>query len=382
MTFTEFIAPIDPILFFSDYYEKKPLLIKRNRLNFYNNLLNINDIENYLLSDTLSFNDLKVLLNNQLVPSSNYSNPSGSGIDLGKLQSYRDNGALMVMNNINRNVKKTSDFLAPIESELKTSFQCNCYLSPQNSNGFKTHFDTHDVLALQVYGKKTWAIYHSEEYLPSKIPNKETVFTNENDLKPLMTVELEEGDLLYLPRGFYHKAFTTNHPSAHIALNYSIIFGYKLISTLGKELHVNNFFRKTYPSSGFEKEAYIKQFKKELIASIEQLTTDDFDKLYQIRLDAVKQVNQFQSSTITLNSLLVRSNNTEFFIQNNKSNCSLKCGTVSIILPINYSLAISEIMNQQQIMVKDFPIEGDKFQLQLAKRLVNTGLFSLKPQID
>jgi hypothetical protein len=197
-----------------------------------------------------------------------------------------------------------------------------------------------------------------------------------------MTVELEEGDLLYLPRGFYHKAFTTNHPSAHIALNYSIIFGYKLISTLGKELHVNNFFRKTYPSSGFEKEAYIKQFKKELIASIEQLTTDDFDKLYQIRLDAVKQVNQFQSSTITLNSLLVRSNNTEFFIQNNKSNCTLKCGTVSIILPINYSLAISEIMNQQQIMVKDFPIEGAKFQLQLAKRLFNTGLFSLKPQID
>ncbi len=267
------------------------------------------------MSDELSFNDLKVLLNNHLVSSSKYSNASGSGIDLEKLQFNRNNGALIVMDNINRNVKKTSDFLVPIESELKTSFQCNCYLSPQNSKGFKTHYDTHDVLALQVYGKKTWSIYHSEEYLPSKIPNKETVFTNENDLKPLMTVELEEGDLLYLPRGFYHKAFTTNHPSAHIAINYSIIFGYKLISTLGKELHINNFFRRTYPSAGFEKEAYIKEFKKELIASIEHLTTDDFDRLYQIRLDAVKQVNQFQSSKITLNSVLVRRYNSEYFIK-------------------------------------------------------------------
>lgn len=377
MTFKELIAPIDPNIFFSNYYEKKPLFIKRNQDGFYKKLLNINNIENYLLSDELSFINLKVLLNNQLVSSSSYSNASGSGIDFDKLQSFKDKGALIVINNINRSIKKTSDFLSLIESELHTSFQCNCYLSPENSEGFKTHFDTHDVLALQVYGKKTWEIYQSEEYLPSKIPNKEITFKHENELKLIMTVDLEEGDLLYLPRGFYHKAFTKNSPSAHIAINYSVIFGYKLISTLGNELYKNYFFRKTYPSIGFDKEAYINDFKKELITSIEKLSISDFDKLYQMRLDATKQLNQYQPS-LTIDSLLVRSFQSEYFIQNNKSNCILKCGTVSIVLPINFSLAISEIMKHKQIMVNDFLLEEAKFKLQLAKRLLNSGLFIVK----
>ena len=378
MKFKELIAPIDQDIFYSEYYEKKPLLIKRGFFNFYNNLLNINDIDSFLRLDNLNFKDFKLLHNNQTVPLTFYSNSSGTAIDTQKLQDYKKKGALIVINNINRKIQKIADFLEPIESELKTSFQCNCYISPENSHGFKAHYDTHDVFALQIYGKKTWEIYNPDEYLPCKIDNKELDFLTEDKLTPLMTIELEQGDLLYIPRGFYHKAFTTNHSSAHIALNYSLIFGYKLISTLGKELHVNDFFRKTYPSNGFEKEIYITEFKKELIDSIKKLTVSDFDKLYQIRLDEAREINKYQNHEITLNTILKRINNTDYTIKNDKFTCILKYGNSKIILPINFSLAIYEIMKHSRIMVENIPIEGSKYQLQIAKRLINEGIFKIE----
>ncbi len=378
MKFKELIAPIDQEIFYSEYYEKKPLLIKRGFFNFYDNLLNINDIDSFLLSDNLNFKDFKLLLNNQTVPLTLYSNSTGTAIDPQKLQDYKKKGALIVINNINRNIQKIADFFVPIESELKTSFQCNCYLSPENSQGFKVHYDTHDVFALQIYGKKTWLIYNSDEFLPCKIDNKELNFLSEDKLTPIMEIELEQGDLLYIPRGFYHKAYTTNQASAHIALNYSLIFGYKLISTLGKELHVNDFFRKTYPSNGFDNENYIREFKKELIDSIQKLTISDFDKLYQKRLDEARDINKFESHDVTLKTILQRRNNNEYTIQNDKFTCILKCGNSKVILPINFSLAISEIMKHSRITVENIPIEGSKYQLQIAKRLINEGLFKIE----
>lgn len=228
-----------------------------------------------------------------------------------------------------------------------------------------------------MYGKKTWEIYEFEEYLPCLIPNTSLQFTPENNLKPLMKIELEEGDLLYLPRGFYHKAYTTTHPSAHIAINYSLIFGYKLVSALGNEFHVNNFFRKTYPSDGFEKDTYIQKFKQELISSIQNLTLSDFDKLYQYRLDEVKQRNKFQS-TVNINSTLCRLNISDYSIQNDKLTCTLKCNNSTIVLPINFNLAITEIMNKPQISVNSIPLKEEKHRVQLAKKLVIEGVFSLK----
>ena len=68
----------------------------------------------------------------------------------------------------------------------------------------------------------------------------------------------------------------------------------------------------------------------------------------------------------------------EYTIQNDKFTCILKCGNSKVILPINFSLAISEIMKHSRITVENIPIEGSKYQLQIAKRLINEGLFKIE----
>jgi ribosomal protein L16 Arg81 hydroxylase len=375
MTFNEFISPFDSIAFFNDYYEKKPLLINRGNPHFYNDLATIDDVEKYLQSDDLNFNSIKVLLNGQSVSPVNYCTASNTSLDSNKLIDYRNKGALIVLNNINKRLKKINDFIAPIQNELQTSFQCNCYLSPANSNGFNTHFDTHDVLVVQFHGKKTWVIYEALDYLPSKISSKDKVTIDDKELKPLMTVELEQGDFLYLPRGFYHKAYTTTQSSGHLAINFSVIFGYKLVSSFGKELHHNNFFKRTFPTVVIDKENYIKEFKEELIAAVQKLTLDDIEKLYQIRLQECRIMNKFEMSKVESESKLVRLYSGEYTIQTDKSICTLKCHQVTMVLPSTFALAISELMKNEKTIVRDILIANEIHQMQLAKRLINEGIF-------
>ncbi|MDB5308472.1 MAG: Cupin 4 family protein [Gemmataceae bacterium] len=53
---------------------------------------------------------------------------------------------------------------------LEIVFHCpvhaNMYLTPEGAQGFDAHFDTHEVLVLQLEGTKTWRVYGSARTAP------------------------------------------------------------------------------------------------------------------------------------------------------------------------------------------------------------------------
>ncbi|MCL4675526.1 MAG: hypothetical protein KJZ59_05775, partial [Pararhodobacter sp.] len=57
-------------------------------------------------------------------------------------------------------------FCRALESVLSCDLQTNIYLTPDNAQGFRTHYDSHDVIVLQTHGSKTWNIYESPLELP------------------------------------------------------------------------------------------------------------------------------------------------------------------------------------------------------------------------
>lgn len=94
--------------------------------------------------------------------------------------------------------------------------QTNIYLTPPASQGFKPHWDTHDVFVLQVEGSKLWRIYGGGPRLPLQAhkfdPEKHTAGEVEAELT------LEAGEALYIPRGIMHAAVTTDAVSLHVTL--------------------------------------------------------------------------------------------------------------------------------------------------------------------
>jgi ribosomal protein L16 Arg81 hydroxylase len=79
----------------------------------------------------------------------------------------------------------------------------NVCITPQNSSGFTPHYDTHEVLVLQIGGSKVWRIYDP----PLKLPHRSQPFNAASHRlpprpRPRFELEMRPGDLLYLPRGY------------------------------------------------------------------------------------------------------------------------------------------------------------------------------------
>ncbi|XVE70299.1 hypothetical protein DITRI_Ditri10aG0061200 [Diplodiscus trichospermus] len=102
----------------------------------------------------------------------------------------------------------------------------NMYLTPPNSQGLSCHYDDHCVFVCQVFGSKQWKIFSQPNmqlprlYDPCNIQNDEGV---DNSSANCYHFLLNQGDVLYIPRGFAHEAWTnTTDGSAGFSLHLTL----------------------------------------------------------------------------------------------------------------------------------------------------------------
>ncbi|KAG2529179.1 hypothetical protein JM16_002137 [Phytophthora kernoviae] len=93
----------------------------------------------------------------------------------------------------------------------------SAYLTPANSQALAPHHDEVEVFVLQTEGRKKWKLYH---------PLMELAGEHSSDLEkdqigePWMEITVEEGDLLYFPRGVVHEAYTDKDKfSTHVTIS-------------------------------------------------------------------------------------------------------------------------------------------------------------------
>ena len=111
----------------------------------------------------------------------------------------------------------------------------NAYLTPAASQGFATHYDTHDVFVLQVDGRKRWRIH--EPVLPDPLERQSWGGRADEvsavaDGPPALDEVLEPGDALYLPRGWLHSAAAQDEASLHLTVGIKALTRYALVGAL------------------------------------------------------------------------------------------------------------------------------------------------------
>ena len=125
-------------------------------------------------------------------------------------------------------VLQALQFSDPVLAELSTNLaleldhpvQVNAYLTPPAERGLDIHFDFHDVVVVQLAGRKRWRAWAP---LPrSERPLKRGPSINQPDADELGAVlldrVLERGDCLAIPRGFPHAAESVDTESAHLTI--------------------------------------------------------------------------------------------------------------------------------------------------------------------
>ncbi len=110
----------------------------------------------------------------------------------------------------------------------------NAYMSFSGDGTFGEHWDTHDVFAIQLIGRKTWRIF------PPTWPLPLTYQTNDRSghtcpQEPALELTMEEGDVVYIPRGWWHHVVPLQVGSFHLSVgSYSpTVFDY-IVQTSAK----------------------------------------------------------------------------------------------------------------------------------------------------
>jgi hypothetical protein len=124
-------------------------------------------------------------------------------------------GATLVLDNVDELSRPVRRLAESLERVFRVRVQVNSYAGWRTSHGFDLHWDDHDVFILQVAGRKHWKVYGVTRRYPLA---KDAAPTVDPPSEVLWEGMLEDGDLLYLPRGWWHVATPLDEPTLHLTV--------------------------------------------------------------------------------------------------------------------------------------------------------------------
>src|SRR5205085_6319205 len=156
-----------------------------------------------------------------------------------KLTAQLRQGATLVLDAVDELFEPLEELARGLERFFRVHVQINAYAGWRTSRGFDLHWDDHDVFILQVTGRKQWMIYGMTLTYPLGGDPKEPKPSG----PPLWEHVLEAGDLLYIPRGFWHVAYPLNEPTLHLTVGVHNRVGLDLLRWVVNRMRSHELFR-------------------------------------------------------------------------------------------------------------------------------------------
>lgn len=241
-TFSKFLLPITVETFFSTYWRKEPLFIK-GELDA-ETIVSLEEINDYFSNISITYPHVRIVAGGELDIAKYSIERVFNFLDKNQVFKLFEEGNTVVIQSGQSAFKNLADFLSRIERELMMDVNANIYITPADSRGFDPHYDTHEVIAIQVSGTKKWNIYD----LAAEAPIKGMGLNDEQrkhylNTTPTHSITMEEGDILYLPRGVVHDAYTEDEMSIHITLGFTPLLRLSLLHQVLKKAESLSFFR-------------------------------------------------------------------------------------------------------------------------------------------
>lgn len=217
------LGPVDSEAFATGYWQQRPLHIPRTESDRFIDLLSPGDVERLVCSGGLRFPDFKLVREGDAIDVESYTGfhgyqpvPFSGSVDVARILAEWENGATIVLDGLHVHWAPLTYFCRELERALRQRVHANAYFTPRGSQGFRPHHDTHDVFILQVAGRKEWRVYEPAFVMPLR--HQKHVTDREAAGVPVLQVELDAGDTLYLPRGWLHEAVTSDADSLHLTI--------------------------------------------------------------------------------------------------------------------------------------------------------------------
>ncbi|HEX8473502.1 MAG TPA: cupin domain-containing protein [Pyrinomonadaceae bacterium] len=192
-----------------------------------------------------------------------------------EINNYLRQGATVVLDAVDELHEPTEELAAVLERFFCERVQINLYAGWQTSRGFDLHWDDHDVFILQVAGRKRWSVYGMTRPYPVADDIEEAQKPTD---APVWEETLEDGDLLYIPRGWWHVAQPLAEPTLHLTVGIHQRTGLDLMRWLTERLRARATFRQDMPrlANADERATHAARLRQELLAELDDAVLERF----------------------------------------------------------------------------------------------------------
>ncbi|WP_019991413.1 cupin domain-containing protein [Rudanella lutea] len=386
--FSDLIQPIGLHDFEANYWEKQVLHIQRDNPDFFSSLFSIADLDKVLDYNRPKGGNLRVVKSQQPLNPTIYENKDGS-LNLNQLYTAYADGHTIVINEIQHYWDPLKMLVENVRQFTSHNAVANLYLTPENEKALSPHYDSHDVFALQISGEKHWILYDDTYFKTPLLHSFQPVFQREQ-LGGAREITMKAGDLLYMPRGVPHEAYTTDQSSMHITIGVHstqwIDFISKALVSLSQK-HIE--LRQALPigylnapnSELLSADAELnfitilqQVFKKENINGCLSILGEEFRTKEQPRPDGhFSSLNKLNH--INLDSQLSRREGLSATVSNTITGARISFQGNVIKGPSQIANSLAFIAQQEgTFSVNDIPFLSAENKLKLAKRLIRGGL--------
>jgi len=180
-------------------------------------------------------------------------------------------GGTIIINNLDQYSPRVLALVSQLEAELRVHAQANLYLTPGGAQGFAAHYDSHDVILVQVIGQKQWRLYDSPKGLPMRGERFDPAATKPGE----RTAELllQPGGVLYIPRGLMHDAVAVDDgPSMHVTIGlHAFRWSEVLLEALAAQAIVDPDLRAGLPLGALRSDASVDALREAMRARVDRL---------------------------------------------------------------------------------------------------------------
>ncbi|QYN41186.1 cupin domain-containing protein (plasmid) [Pseudonocardia sp. DSM 110487] len=128
-------------------------------------------------------------------------------VDMGAVGRLLDEGATFVLDGVDRLDPTMEAACRALQWWAGELVQVNCYLTTRDAAGFELHWDDHDVLVVQLAGRKSWEVRGASRPAPMY---RDAVRNDTPSDEIIWAGSMVAGDVLHIPRGYWHRATRTD----------------------------------------------------------------------------------------------------------------------------------------------------------------------------
>lgn len=276
MDFSTLIAPFDADEFHARYLNREPVVIRGEAGNARANLLNWDRLNAMLqIRPHWAPERIKMVLNSRPIDPDFYLEERGGRLLASpvKVEAMLGVGATLVGDMIEEIDPDLARLTAMIANRYGAQTGINVYASFKGVQAFASHCDLHEVFAIQCEGAKRWRIYRNRADNPTEALTGEDAQTQIDAAKGpvMMDVTLEVGDMIYIPRGFFHDAIATDAASLHLTIGFAPPSGMLVFNFLQDLAKSDSLFREYLPDARLDDGAILQRALVQLGARLNDI---------------------------------------------------------------------------------------------------------------